>query len=167
MSLSGKQFQTLQDALLSAFQSRADLEQLTLFQLEENLNHIAGGDNLSSIVFNLIQWAEARGRTQELVEGALEQNPRNSALQAFAAAYLGAESLVSGSAAKQDSESATGSGDQISVGDIANSTGVAVGRGNQINITHHTYYNNPPTPQSHVGDSDADGSKTTDTAPEQ
>ncbi|MEZ4659851.1 MAG: hypothetical protein R2911_20035 [Caldilineaceae bacterium] len=32
-----------------------------------NLNTIAGGSNLSAVAFNLIQWAEARGRTRELV----------------------------------------------------------------------------------------------------
>ncbi|MCB0092943.1 MAG: hypothetical protein KDE54_33875, partial [Caldilineaceae bacterium] len=82
MKLSGTQYKQLQEALLAAFPTQSDLEQMVSFELGENLNVIAGGRNLSAVVFNLIGWAEARGRTQELISGALSANPGNLALKA-------------------------------------------------------------------------------------
>jgi hypothetical protein len=76
----------LYDALLAAFPAAQDLQQMVRFGLDENLSAIAGGSALSDIVFNLIQWAEARGRVGDLVAAALEANPRNPALRTVAGA---------------------------------------------------------------------------------
>ena len=76
MKLTGKQLKQLHDALLGAF-SLADLQQMVKFELDENLDAIAGGGNLSQTVFNLIQWAERRGRMENLVQGAVNQNENN------------------------------------------------------------------------------------------
>ena len=87
MSLSGAQFQQLQDALLSAFPSDALLKQMVLFQLDENLDAIAGGGNATEKVFNLISWAVAQGRIEELINGAALANTGNVFLQSFVERY--------------------------------------------------------------------------------
>lgn len=49
----GKQFQQVQTALLNAF-DRASLEQLVRIELDTNLNHVAGGQNETELIHNLI-----------------------------------------------------------------------------------------------------------------
>jgi hypothetical protein len=76
------QLKQLQKALERAF-SEDELKRMVRFELGESLDSIAGGQNLSMRVFNLIEWAEARGLTEELIQGACTQNPGNIELQKF------------------------------------------------------------------------------------
>jgi hypothetical protein len=55
VELSSLQRKQLQDALIAAFPSKPSLEQMLSHQLDENLDAIAGGDNLQEIVFELIR----------------------------------------------------------------------------------------------------------------
>lgn len=80
--LTGRQHRQLSDALLNAF-SGSELQQLVRVGLEENLNAIAGGSNLSETVFNLIEWAERRGRTAALLRAARNERPQDPALRAL------------------------------------------------------------------------------------
>ena len=73
--LNDSHFKQLRDALLSAFPTEDTLKQMVRFELDENLDEIAGGQNLSEKVFNLIEWAKAQGRTEELINGARNNNP--------------------------------------------------------------------------------------------
>jgi hypothetical protein len=83
LKLTSSQFKQLHDALLSAFPTVVSLKQMVRFELDENLDEIAGGQNLSEKVFNLIDWAEAQRRTEELIKGACNHNPSNPVLQQF------------------------------------------------------------------------------------
>jgi hypothetical protein len=85
-ALTPEQYQQLQRALMSAFPKPFDLEKMVRFGLDENLYAIAARGSLSNLVFDLITWAEAGGRTEELVKGALKEQRRNPELQSFAAA---------------------------------------------------------------------------------
>ena len=76
----------LNDALLDAFRTRNDLARLVGLGLGEQLDNIAGGDNDAAVVFNLIEWAESRGRTLELAGAALAANPANAKLREAVAA---------------------------------------------------------------------------------
>ena len=89
MSLSGSQVKLLQDALISAFDEQS-LTQMVRVCLDQSLAAVAGGSNLSEIVFNLIIWAERFGRTNDLITGAATQNPCNPQLSIFIAQYFGA-----------------------------------------------------------------------------
>jgi len=91
MKLDGKQKQTLHNALFSAFPTRGGLSQMMAFQMEESLEKVAGGENYSELLLNLIQWAESQGLLQKLILGARGQNPGNEDLFAFAV-QLGLES---------------------------------------------------------------------------
>ncbi len=84
MSLTGPQRQQLQQALFRAFPTEASLRQMVMHQFSINLAVIAGGENLSNITFDLIQWAISQRRTDELIGGAIAANPFNPDLQAFA-----------------------------------------------------------------------------------
>jgi hypothetical protein len=70
-------YQQLFKAVLDAFPTQAALDRMVLFGLDVNRHEIAGGDNLSDIVFNLIQWAVAQGQIVALVEAAKRENPNN------------------------------------------------------------------------------------------
>ena len=84
MQLTGPEHRQLRDALISAYPSRSTLAQMVSFELNENLNTIVGDGGLSDVVFNLINWAESRGRLEELVTKARKANPGNPQLRAFA-----------------------------------------------------------------------------------
>ncbi|MEH2456804.1 effector-associated domain EAD1-containing protein [Nostoc sp.] len=64
MQLTGIQRKELLLAIISAYPNEADLEIMVSFELEENLNAIAGGNNLTEVVFNLIKWANSRGKLE-------------------------------------------------------------------------------------------------------
>jgi predicted NACHT family NTPase len=83
MSLSGQQYKRLQNALVSAFPTKASLKRMLLFELDQNLEVIAKGDNLQDIVLNLILTAEAEGWLVHLVRAARQANPGNLQLQAI------------------------------------------------------------------------------------
>lgn len=88
MELTGQQFHLLQQALLSAFPSRAALRQLMRVQFDLVLENVADGSNDSEVVFQLITWAESQGRLEELLSKARQENPGNPKLKAFAAEVL-------------------------------------------------------------------------------
>src|SRR5579871_2100902 len=85
LALTGKQVDQLHQAICSAFPSSSSLEMMVRTKLEKNLSDIAGGTNLTEIVFNLIKWAEAQGKLQELVQKAYETIPDNPKLRRFSA----------------------------------------------------------------------------------
>ena len=85
MKLKPSQLEGLHCALLSAFYSEATLKRMALFKLGENLDAIVGGVSLSDKIFDLIVWAEANGRTEDLIVGARQSNRGNPNLMAFAA----------------------------------------------------------------------------------
>lgn len=74
--LSGAQFKQVSGALISAFSS-SELRSLVRVHLEENLDTIASGDNLTALVNALIEWAQRKGKLSILLQGALEDNPTN------------------------------------------------------------------------------------------
>jgi hypothetical protein len=86
MKLDNRQFAQLQAALLHSF-DRDALRMMVRLQLNENLDAVAGNDDLTTVVFDLITWAERTNRVGDLVNGALAANPANPELQQLAADY--------------------------------------------------------------------------------
>ncbi len=78
--LTGTQVNELSNALLNAFPERGALAQLVRIGLDDRLDEITNGKNLRDTVFELIEWAEARGRIAELVAAARAENFGNSTL---------------------------------------------------------------------------------------
>lgn len=82
MELDGNSREQFHDALLSAFPNKATLKQMVSFQLNINLDNYTDG-NLSKVVTELIEWAEANGNAEKLLTAAREVNPGNPKLRSF------------------------------------------------------------------------------------
>jgi endonuclease G, mitochondrial len=84
MQLSGSELKKLVNAIISAYPTKNDLAMMVKFELDENLDAIAGGENITDIVFKLLtRWAIPRGKTYRLILAAYETNPGNPELQDF------------------------------------------------------------------------------------
>ncbi len=82
MRLAREQCRRLTDALVKALRKKSVVERVVRFGLDEDLDAIVGGDNLTDIVFNLVMWVESRERLEDLVVEARRENPGNSLLKA-------------------------------------------------------------------------------------
>ncbi|HKP52684.1 MAG TPA: effector-associated domain EAD1-containing protein [Chloroflexia bacterium] len=87
MDFTGEPPQQLFDALLSAFPKKEALEQMVFLGLGENLATFASG-NLRKMVLDLIQWAEAHGRLEDLIRVAHSNNPQNPKLAVFVTTHF-------------------------------------------------------------------------------
>jgi vWA-MoxR associated protein C-terminal domain/vWA-MoxR associated protein middle region (VMAP-M) 1/Effector-associated domain 1 len=84
MKLSGNEQEKLIKAIVSAYPNKNDLEMMVRFQLEENLDAIAGGENVTDIVFNLLtRWAIPRGKLEKFIQACYHRNPNNPDLNEF------------------------------------------------------------------------------------
>lgn len=81
MVLDGPQLKRLQDALISAYPTRHDLERMVSYGLGEHLSAHVRDENLEHIVFELLRWAQAQGRLEELMQAACSSNPGNQQLR--------------------------------------------------------------------------------------
>lgn len=84
MQLSGEQLENLENALIDAFPDKVSLERMLFYNLDKNLNEVAGEGNLRYIAFKLIQTADAQGWVDQLIDAACRENPGNQLLQAIA-----------------------------------------------------------------------------------
>lgn len=84
IEIDGVQQQQLRQALLSAFPSRQMLEMLVSDSLNKNLSTIAGDSSLEYATFELIRWAMAKGKLEELVNAAIKESGQNSQLLSIA-----------------------------------------------------------------------------------
>jgi hypothetical protein len=82
MALTGPQIDQIQQALLDGYDA-AGLQRMVRVGLTVELSQVAGGHNLTEIVFHLVQWADRQTRVQELIDAAVAGNPTNAALQAL------------------------------------------------------------------------------------
>ncbi len=85
LALNGPQRRQLLEALLGAFPSMDALAQMISFEMDENLAAISTGGNIGTVAFELMEWAEAHGRLEDLIRAARNANPGNPELRAFAA----------------------------------------------------------------------------------
>ncbi|MCA6621510.1 MAG: hypothetical protein IM542_02755 [Pseudanabaena sp. M165S2SP1A06QC] len=88
MELSSSEQKELYDALLSAFPSFGNLKAMVFFDLEENLEGIAGSGILEDVVLNLLVWVKSRGKFQELIKAAYSSNKGNPKLEAIHQKYF-------------------------------------------------------------------------------
>lgn len=102
MNLSGNERKKLREAIISAYPCETDLEMMVDDELEENLNAIAGGGNLTQVVFSLIKWAESRGKLEPLIIAAYETNSGNPELKQFYQSIFKQRFIVQPSANKNN-----------------------------------------------------------------
>jgi hypothetical protein len=87
--LTKDQRRKLLNIILDSFSGISDLEIMVRLELDEQLNHIVGGDNLREIAFNLIKWSEAEGHIDDLIKGIVNEKPKRVDAHAFAREILG------------------------------------------------------------------------------
>ena len=82
MKLSGVEYQKLVKSIVKAYPTKDDLAQIVMYSLEENIDAIVNSETTTqSIVFNLINWAETRGKLKNLLEIISQERPDNVELQ--------------------------------------------------------------------------------------
>lgn len=86
--LTGDQFKDLSEAITAAFPREESLEQMLRYQLDELLNNIPIAETYSGLIYNVVQWAETKGKLRDLVIGASLENPGNPQLQCFIEKHL-------------------------------------------------------------------------------
>ncbi len=84
MYLSSDQFKQLHKYLLDAFDELWKVEQLVFFSLNEKLPKIVIAEDLSHVMFRVIDWSIANGKILDLIKGALDANPHHQDLRLFA-----------------------------------------------------------------------------------
>ena len=84
----------INEALCSAFPDKHKLEMMVLYELNIKLNEIASVGNLKVIVHNLIIHCQASNELENLIDGALKQNPNNVKLKAINKEFEITTSLV-------------------------------------------------------------------------
>jgi endonuclease G, mitochondrial len=87
MELRGDQFEQLRIALQRAYTAKSKLKLLVREELNERLDEIVGGNNLTETVTELVEWAEEQGRLVELVSAAILRNPGNTRLRLFVESF--------------------------------------------------------------------------------
>lgn len=80
MQLTKQELREIHGTLLQTFDSNS-LQMMVRIELGERLETIAGGDDLNTVIFNLITWAERTHRVDDLIRGAAAFNPDHPALQ--------------------------------------------------------------------------------------
>ncbi len=80
MRLTGPQIQKLQKAILLGFDA-AQLKQLTLFQLDTDLDEIVSPGPLAKVVFQLIVWANQGGQVESLINAVRGERSQIQELQ--------------------------------------------------------------------------------------
>ena len=91
--MDGVQFGQFHRALQSAFPTLTSLRMLARTGLNERLESIASEHTLADSAYELIEWAEAQGRLEELIAHARQANPGNQELQRFAEQFVKVKEL--------------------------------------------------------------------------
>jgi hypothetical protein len=76
LMMAGVQYAEIAKALAKAFDA-FELKQMLLTEMDIHLDHIIGGGPFGQVVFNLVGWAERRGRVVELIRAAYRERPGN------------------------------------------------------------------------------------------
>ncbi len=85
MALTPQLFEELTNALVAAFPKQGDLDMMLTFKLGIFLNAVVGeGNPYRFQVFEVVRWADAQERIDDLVTGALNLNKRNKSLHSIA-----------------------------------------------------------------------------------
>src|SRR5262245_39024473 len=92
--LTTAQQEQLLNALLSAFPNLNALSEMVYFGFGESLAMHTGYSNRRYATFDLIRWAIAQGRIEELILAARERVPRSPELRAFAEGLVLAPPII-------------------------------------------------------------------------
>jgi V8-like Glu-specific endopeptidase len=83
MRLTGPERKQLRQAIISAYPNLSDLEMMVSEELEWNLSTITLGRNYNKIVFDLIEWTQAKNKLEDIICAAYRVTPDNEDLKQF------------------------------------------------------------------------------------
>ena len=84
----------IESALCRAFPSKTRLEMMLRHQFSQNLEEIARGENLTEIVYKVVQDFNTSNSLAKLIKKALKENPNNASLKAIKEKFEITTSLV-------------------------------------------------------------------------
>jgi len=84
----GEQIKKCTSALSDAFRTPEKLEQLVTYHLDDRLSEISIHKNMADMIYELIMWARSHGKFEELIKGAISENPGNPQLKKFVTQYF-------------------------------------------------------------------------------
>lgn len=87
IKIDGDRHLTICEALLDGYRTHSQLKMMVSHRVNENLNAIAGGQNLEEVTFNLVDWADRTGKISELILGAWSHNRDNEMLRSLVVMY--------------------------------------------------------------------------------
>lgn len=73
----------INQALRNAFPSKSKLQMMVQFQFSQNLDDIALGEDLTEIIYKLVQYFHKQNKLQKLIYKAFKENRRNPELKAI------------------------------------------------------------------------------------
>ncbi len=82
-TVTGQQHGQFAEALAGAFNQQT-LTEMVQVKLSQTLANVVGGATFGAVTFNLVDWAKRSGYLTELLQGALDTQPRNQKLRDFA-----------------------------------------------------------------------------------
>ncbi|WP_414624264.1 COR domain-containing protein, partial [Calothrix sp. CCY 0018] len=77
----GQILKEFRNAIISAYPKKIKLKMMLSDELDENLDSISTGENIEEVVYELIEWAKAQNKLEQLVKAACKSNPGNQELQ--------------------------------------------------------------------------------------
>jgi Trypsin-like peptidase domain/Effector-associated domain 1 len=80
-------YEELTNALVSAFPGYDNLDMMVTFKLGTPLERIHQRAQLDYVALQVVRWAKSRGKVDDLIAGALNQNPENPDLLALAESF--------------------------------------------------------------------------------
>ncbi|NEO78097.1 effector-associated domain EAD1-containing protein [Moorena sp. SIO4G3] len=84
----------IESALCRAFPSKTQLEMMLRHQFSQNLEEIARGENLTEIVYKVVDYFNTSNSLEKLIKKALNENPNNASLKAIKEKFEITTSLV-------------------------------------------------------------------------
>src|SRR4051812_1206077 len=79
-ALTGPQTKQLVEAILDGF-DQASLQHILLYELNVQLNHIAGDGPFRQVAFEAVRWVDAQGLVPDLLTALAKARPHNTAVQ--------------------------------------------------------------------------------------
>ena len=76
-----KKRKEFREALQAVYPNESKLEIFVDDELDENLSEVAGGDNLQIIAYNLVKWARANGRLDDLYQAFKQKHEKHPVIE--------------------------------------------------------------------------------------
>ena len=88
LRLNGRQRQQLSNTLIAAFPTPESLRRMLSAELEVSLNTLTGSGPYPDQLFDVVEWINAQGLVEALLQGAIAFNPSSPELEELTSEWL-------------------------------------------------------------------------------